>query len=79
MSSRPSPRHRAERTQLAALTGAIRAVAVDAPKGAGRSAVVVATAGGIAMSAIAPAAADSLPVAEREVDTHVHVAKIAYH
>ncbi|WP_425955421.1 C40 family peptidase [Xylanimonas sp. McL0601] len=60
MNSRHTARHRAERTPLSTLTGAIRAVAADGPKGAGRSAVVVATAGGIVMSAIAPAGAETL-------------------
>ena len=50
-------RHRADR---ATLTEVIRAAAQDAPKGAGRSAVVVATVGGIALSALAPAGADAL-------------------
>lgn len=75
MTTRTCARHRAERAPLATLTGALRAVAVDAPKGAGRSAVVVATAGGIVMSSIAPAAADPAPTTD--VDLQVHVAKIA--
>lgn len=58
MNSGHTARHRAER---ATLTEVIRAAAHEAPKGAGRSAVVVATVGGIALSAFAPpASADSL-------------------
>ncbi len=60
VTSRPCARHRAERAPLATLTGALRAVSVDA-KGAGRSAVVAVTAGGIAMSAMTPAVADPAP------------------
>ena len=57
MNSGHTARHRAER---ATLTEVIRSAAQDAPKGAGRSAVVVATVGGIALSAFAPAGADTL-------------------
>jgi cell wall-associated NlpC family hydrolase len=75
VTTRTCARHRAERTPLSTFTGALRAVAVDAPKGAGRSAVVVATAGGIVVSSIAPAAADPAP--ETGVDLQVHVAKLS--
>jgi len=50
--------HRAARRPLETLTGTFRAVAADA-KGASRSVVVVATAGGIAMSTISPASAQT--------------------
>ncbi len=56
MNSGHTARHRAER---ATLTEVIRSAAQDAPKGAGRSAVVVATVGGIALSAMAPGGADA--------------------
>ncbi|GAB2468642.1 C40 family peptidase [Xylanimonas ulmi] len=76
MNSRTHARHRAERATLSTLTGAIKAVAGDA-KGAGRSAVVVATAGGIAMSAMAPAVAEPLPASADETGEMVFLAPVS--